>query len=219
MNSSSKTLTVALADDHVLVRSAISLLLSTIPHIQIGPEAGNGKELLDHLASGATPDIILLDINMPVMDGFETMKEIRKMHSAVKVVALTAYEDDLALLRLYKLGVKGYISKSIKKEELRMALETVADGNEYFPNLLKGVIQDDAAHDLLEKLRSLKERELTFLKYASMDIPYKEIAQRMNVSRYTIDDYRDSLYQKFSIQSRIGLILLALKFKPIIGGQ
>lgn len=208
-------ITIGIAEDHTLVRNAVSNLINSSSLYRVSIEANNGKELLDFIHESRIPEIILLDINMPVMNGFETLAALRKLSSPVKVLALTAVNNEEAVFHLYHSGINGYLLKTAEPEEFFRALDCVASGENYFPELIFA----SAADSFLEKrnkiIRSLNERELMFLKYAAMDISYNEIAARMHLSRYTINDYRNSLFAKFNVHTRIGLVLIAAKYKII----
>lgn len=209
------TITVAIADDHVLYLEALSNLISNIPSCRVIIKAGNGKDLLDQLSVNLTPDIILLDVSMPEMDGCATMAILKKKTPGIKVLALSGYGDGLTALQMYRLGVKGFLSKRADPGEIIEALNTVLQGGSYFSGYEEFLQQKDVAPAVVESLHELSYREIVFLKYACTDLSYKEIAERMNVSRYTIDDYRDALFSKFDVQTRASLIITALKYKLV----
>lgn len=215
MLNANSPVTIGIADDHVLVRNAISTLINSSPLYHVTLEAANGKELLDKILKAKAPEIILLDINMPVMNGFETLAALRKLPISSKIVVLTAVNNEEAIFRMYHYGINGYILKSAEPEVFFRTLDCVASGEDYFPELT--IL--NTAEAFLEKkkqlLNALNERELVFLRYAAMDIPYNEIAEKMHVSRYTINDYRSSLFEKFDVHTRIGLVLIAAKLKII----
>ncbi|HRN56300.1 MAG TPA: response regulator transcription factor [Agriterribacter sp.] len=207
--------TIAIADDHILVRKAIISLINNSERFKIVLEAENGKELLEKIGQNQPPDIILLDINMPVMNGFETMKAINKTVSNPKVIALTAFNDEVSIFRLYKAGISAYILKTFEPGELFLALEAVAANDTYYPEPVYGKLIYASKEERCRIVESLNERETLFLKYAAMDIPYSEVAVKMNLGKYSINDYQKSLYQKFGVNSRIGMVLLAVKYKIV----
>ena len=207
--------TIAIADDHALVRKAIINLINSSARYQVVTEAGNGKELLEKIGEGQPPDIILLDINMPVMNGFETMKKIGQMPNPPKVIAVTAFDDDISVFRLYKAGINAYVMKTFEPDDLFSALDAVAAKGTYFPELVNNKLIQASKEERCRITESLNERELLFLKYAAMDIPYSEVAVNMNLGRNSINDYQKNLYQKFGVSSRIGMVLLAVKYKMV----
>lgn len=206
---------IALIEDHGLVRSAFSKLIDGSTRFRVSIEAGNGIEFLLMLDSIASPDIIILDIEMPIMNGLETMKALNQRLKNHKVLILTALSDEISIIKLHKLGIKGYIMKSVEPHDFFLALDKIAAGETYFPDIINNTLINTSKQEFNKKIESLKEKELLFLKYAATDIPYKDIANKMLLSRHTIDDYRNSLYEKFAVKSRIGLVLLAQKFKIV----
>lgn len=208
-------ITIAIADDHALVRKAIINLINSSGRYQVVTEAGNGKELLEKIAEGQPPDMILLDINMPVMNGFETMKKISRMPNHPKVIAFTAFDDGISIFRLYKAGISAYIMKTFEPDDLFSTLDAVAAKGAYFPELINNKLIQASKEERCRITDSLNERELLFLKYAAMDMAYSEVAVKMNLGRNSITDYQKNLYEKFGVSSRIGMVLLAVRYKMV----
>lgn len=193
-------------------------LIEDIPFYQVTFDLRNGKELIDVLHQKKNiPDIILLDINMPIMNGFETMEWLRTHYPDIPVLALTINDDDESVLRMLRLGVKGYLLKDTDSDELLLAMQTILKKGFFHTdivnkNLLKSVTHEDS----IQKLNiELKERELEFLNLASTDLNYNQIAEKMFLSPRSIDHYRESLFEKFQVKSRVGMIVYAIKYNII----
>jgi two-component system invasion response regulator UvrY len=207
---------VALVDDHVLLRSGLASLIRGFGGFDVLFEACSGKDLIRQLQCFRRPDIVLLDINMPDMDGFETACWLRRNYPEIKVLALSMYDTDSSVVRMLKNGAKGYILKDIEASELRMALESIMDkGYFYTDNVTGKLIHTISSLDEPElrvrRLLTLNERELEFIKLVCTEWTYKEIADRMYLSPRTIDGYRDALFEKLNVRTRVGLAMYAVK--------
>ena len=207
-----KTFTVAIADDHALMRMAVASLISRTGKYRVCIEAENGKALLEQLDRSGLPDIILLDISMPVLDGFETMDLLSKKYHDPNVIAFTMHAKYGDILRMTTLGIKGYVLKTQLAEELFCALDFVTAGGQYFPEEIEKKLQFASGNALYLTIAALKENELTFLKYLCKGMTYGEIAAQMYISYHTVKDYSNGLFQKFGVNSKIALILFALKY-------
>lgn len=210
-----KPTTVAIADDHALMRTALANLLTTRDNYKISIQAENGKQLLDQIDIQGLPDIILLDISMPVMDGFETMMMLKKKYKDPKVIALTMYNNQSAISRMALLGVKGYMFKTLEAGEILLTLNAVLKNGVYFPEEINNQLHLASGNSLYRKIASLKQRELTFLKYACTGMTYNEIAAKMYLSHHTVEEYRDALFKKFELKNKAELILFILKYKLV----
>jgi two-component system invasion response regulator UvrY len=207
---------VALVDDHILLRNGLASLIQSFGEYTVLFEAGNGKDFIQQLKPRFIPDIVLLDINMPDMDGYETALWLRRHHPEIRIIALSMYDTDNSIIRMLKNGVKGYILKDIEPSELKLALESVITKGFYYSELVTGkLIHTINALDIPEhKIRqvlTLNDRELEFLKLACTECTYKEIAEQMYLSPRTIDGYRDTLFEKLNVKTRVGLVLYALR--------
>ena len=206
---------IALVDDHTLLRSGLKDLLGKLGYSVI-LECGNGIELMEKLDKSNLPDIILMDINMPKMDGFESALWLKKNHPEVNVIALSMYDDENAIIRMVKNGAKGYILKDSNPTELKLAIEAVIAKGFHYSDLVTGrlihsINQLDEEENNTRQVLNLNDKEIEFLKFAGTEMTYKEIAQKMNLSPRTIDGYRDNLFDKLKIKSRVGLVLFAVK--------
>jgi DNA-binding NarL/FixJ family response regulator len=162
------------------------------------------------------PDLVLMDINMPVKDGYETTLWLKKNHPGVLVLALSMYDDESAIIRMLKSGARGYIMKDSEPAELRAALEAIIQKGFYYSEMVTGrlvrTISDmDEEGNVSKNPFSLSDREIEFLKLACTEMTYKEIADKMNLSPRTIDGYRDSLFEKLDIKTRTGLVIYAIR--------
>jgi DNA-binding NarL/FixJ family response regulator len=204
-----------LADDHILLRDALANLINSFEEFRVIAVAGNGEDVKQFIENGSNPDIILMDLNMPVLDGYDTAKWLQQMHPGIKVLILTMYDSEIALIRLLQAGVHGFLKKDIHPSELKTALLTIAAGEFYYSNHATGKIaslfrKDSNNQTALEKA-VFSDIEIEFLKMVSTDMTYKEIAHVMNMTPRLIDSYRDSLFEKLDVKSRVGLAIYAIK--------
>lgn len=206
---------IVLVDDHELLRTALSELVKKTGH-QVLFEAGNGKEFIEKLKSSTVPDIVLLDINMPEMDGYETAAWIKQQHPKIKILALSMYDNENSVIRMLRNGAVGYILKASKPFELSIAISSLMEKGFYHSELVTGKLihainRLDEDGGGLKNLIYLSEKETAFLQFAATELTYKEIAEKMFVSIRTIDGYREDLCSKLNLKSRIGLALYAIK--------
>ncbi|WP_026769286.1 response regulator transcription factor [Asinibacterium sp. OR53] len=203
---------IALVDDHVVLRKSLAVLINMLQDFKVTIEAGNGEEFIEQLKEKGLPDIALLDITMPVMDGVETARWVKQHHPQVKVVALSMIKNDLVVIRMLKNGARGYILKDCEPEELRDALHQVQEKGYYYNELLTPRMKANDKYISEEGLRSMmNEKELAFLRWTCTDKTYKEIADEMGVSVRTVDGYRDALFQKLNVTTRVGLAIYAIR--------
>lgn len=215
MNSNEPIIKVALADDHVLLRNALAQLVDGFGNCKTIHQSGTGRELIEYINNGHIPDVLLLDLNMPEMDGFETAEWLQKNCPQVLVLMLTMYDSELSLIRLLQSGVRGFLKKDIHPSELKLAIQTVVQTGYYYSNHTTGRIinlfkKDDGGASGLQKAM-LGGQELEFLKLACSDLTYKEIALQMHLNPRSVDTLRDQLFQKLDVKSRVGLAIVALR--------
>jgi DNA-binding NarL/FixJ family response regulator len=213
MTSNKKKITVAIADDHALLRTALARLVNSFEDYSVLFEAGNGKELKARVQQHVIPDIVMLDVNMPEMDGFETAQWLNKNHPQIKILALSMLSDEKTIIKMFRVGAKGYLLKNTDPEELKAALKTLVDKNFYLSDfvsekLVSGLNFDSERE---EKEVVLNEKEREFLRLTCSELSYKEIAAQMFLSVRTIDDYRASLFNRLKVHSRVGLVMYAIK--------
>jgi len=207
---------VAVIDDHILLRNGLANLIRSFDQYDVIFEADNGKDFLAKLDKNALPDIVLMDINMPEMDGYETAFWLKRNHPDVKVLALSMYDNENAIIRMLKSGAKGYILKDIDPSEFRVALDALVRKGYYYSELVTGKLIHAVNHldepdQPIKNITTLNDREIDFLKYACSEMTYKEIADKMYLSPRTIDGYRDALFEKLNCKTRVGLVMYAIK--------
>lgn len=208
---------VVLVDDHILLRNALAGIIQSFEGFTVLFEAKNGQQFIDMLDPLNLPEIVLLDVTMPVMNGFDTACWISTHHPQIKVIALSMLNDEPTIIRMLKNGAKGYLLKDTELDDLKKALHDVANKGMYINTLLyQNIVQ--SIHGVMEYedqeqqiLCNLNEREKEFLRWLCTDKSYKEIAAEMYLSPRTIDGYRDSLFDKLKVSSRVGLVLFAIK--------
>lgn len=201
---------IALVDDHVVLRKSLAVLISMFQGFDIILQADNGRHLIDQLETNLIPDIVLLDITMPVMDGVETALWLKQNYPKVKVLALSMIKNDFIIIRMLKNGARGYILKDCEPAELRDALHQVYQKGYYYNELITIKIMNNELYGEFPKL-VLTEQELNFLRWACTEKSHKEIAVEMSVSPRTIDGYRDSMFKKLNVSSRVGIAIYAIK--------
>ena len=209
---------VAIADDHKLLRLGLVQLVESLGFNVIG-EADNGLQMTEMLKKNLKPDVILMDINMPVMDGLAATKWIKKNYPEIKVLGLSMLNDDPTIIKMIRSGAKGYLLKDTEPNELKRAISEVVTKGFYFSPLVNGrlinsITEEDQGKNPDEA--HLSEKELIFLNLICSDKSYREIADEMCLSVRTIDGYRDSLFQKLQVESRVGLVLYAVKKKIFV---
>ncbi|OYW19962.1 MAG: DNA-binding response regulator [Sphingobacteriales bacterium 12-47-4] len=213
MKKTTKKIPVAIIDDHVLLRSALSRLVNTFDQYIVLFEADNGKRLKEQILLHQVPEIVLLDVNMPEMDGYETTQWLHKNYPFIKVLVLSMLSDEKTIIKMFRLGARGYLLKNTDPEELHKALDAINNQNVYLSEYVstKLVTGLNNASDKAESEVVLNERERDFLRHACTELSYKEIAEKMHLSPRTIDDYRQSLFAKLKVHSRVGLVMYAIR--------
>jgi DNA-binding NarL/FixJ family response regulator len=208
--------TIALADDHVAMRNGLASLLKDFGYI-ILYEADNGKDFIEKTKKDQLPDVALLDINMPKIDGYQTAAWLKENFPEVKVLALSMYDDDAAIIRMLKNGAKGYVLKDSNIADVKTAIDSVLSKGYYYSELVSGKLihsinhLDEPAHASIKEVLKLNSREIEFLKLTCTEMSYKEIAEKMFLSPRTVEGYRDALFEKLNLKSRVGLVLFAIK--------
>lgn len=209
------TYKIVVVDDHLLIAKAISSIIEGFSGFEVLYEAENGKALMDKFKVRVNiPDIVLMDISMPIINGFETTQWLTDNYPDIVVMALSVQDDDDSLIKMIKAGAKGYLHKNVHPAELEMALKTLVDKGMYFPAWATSkVFMNLSKKDDKKTFNEIKlsERELEFLSYVCTELTYKEIADRMCCSPRTVEGYRDALFEKLEIKTRVGLAMYAVK--------
>jgi len=210
-----KNYKLILADDHILLRDALAKLINTFEDFVVTAVAANGKELIGLTKDNPSIDIVLMDLNMPIMDGYEAAKWLAKKRPDIKIIILTMYDSEIALIRLFKAGVNGFLKKDIHPKELNHALLMVAQGEYYYSHdttlKMASLFRKNANKESSPEKSVLTDFDIEFIKLASQEMTYKEIAMAMGISPRKIDYYRITVFEKLDIQSRIGLVIYAVK--------
>jgi two-component system, NarL family, invasion response regulator UvrY len=203
---------ISLVDDHTLFRKGMAELINSFKGYKVMAEADNGRQFIKFFNGRERPDIVLLDINMPEMNGYETALWLKDNWPQVKVLALSMYDAEASIIKMLKAGAKGYLLKDAHPEELLAALNEVSKNNFYHSDLVNGVLLKSLTpSDKDEAAAKPNEREMQFLKLACTEMTYKEIADQMCLSPRTIDGYREALFEKLHVKSRVGLVMFAIK--------
>lgn len=215
--SKTTTTQIALVDDHTLLRNGLAALVNSFDGYSVLFEAANGKEFIQQLKKFPPPDIVLLDITMPEMNGLETAEWMKKHLPTSKILVLSVMDIDTMIISMLKRGARGYILKDSKPAIFKEALDSIRDTGFYMNELVSNKMlnyvtqNDEKANEEISLISQLTENELTFLQLACTEMTYKEIAQKMELSPRTIDGYRDELLKKLKVQTRIGLVIFAIK--------
>lgn len=207
---------IAIADDHTMFRKGLMVLINLFPNYEVLFDAANGKDFIAQLNPKHLPDIVLLDINMPEMDGYATAEWLRINYPDIKILALSTMDAETAIIKMIKSGAKGYVLKDAEPAELKLAFDEVMSRGYFYNELITRKVMSSI--NLLTDTKNptstfakLTEREIEFLKYACTEMAYKEIADKMHVSTRTVEGYRDTLCEKLDLKTRVGLVLYAIK--------
>ncbi|MEN4761536.1 MULTISPECIES: response regulator transcription factor [unclassified Chryseobacterium] len=204
--------TIVIVDDHILIAKAIEGIIHNFQDFEVIYVAENGKDLIQKFESNnQIPDIILLDISMPMMDGFETALWLKENHPEIKVMALSMQGEDKSVIKMIKNGAKGYLLKNTHPKDLETALSKLNSDGFFYPEWASKIIFSNLSNEEVEKNIKISEREKEFLKYTVTELSYKEIADKMCCSPRTVESYRDQLCDKLDLKTRVGLAVFAIK--------
>jgi len=204
---------VVVVDDHMLLSQAIGGLVEGFDQFKVMYTCKNGQELITKFENPKNiPDIVLMDVNMPILNGIETTAHLSVHFPDVNVLALSIEEDETTILKMLRAGAKGYIMKDVKKTELNEALLEVLKKGYYHTNTVAKVLVQSLGKKE-NSVAALKEREIEFIKHACTEKTYKEIANVMCLSPKTIEGYRNALFEKLNLRNRTGLVIFAIKNK------
>ncbi|MGG7666494.1 response regulator transcription factor [Dyadobacter sp. BHUBP1] len=205
---------IVIVDDHELMAKALSSLVQKFDQYEVIYEVASGLELIRRFDLGMVPQIVLLDVHMPEMDGYEVAKWLRDNYPTVRVLALSMNDKEEAIVKMLRNGASGYLLKGCKPREFKAALDSITSKGFYYSeyitsHLIKNLNPTKGADPV--KGFGLNERELTFIRMACSDLTYNEIADKMCVSPRTVDGYRESVFQKMDVKSRVGMVIKAMK--------
>jgi DNA-binding NarL/FixJ family response regulator len=205
--------TVVIVDDHLLIAKALKEIISKFADFQVLFECENGLDLQEKIIINGVPKIVLLDISMPKMNGFETAKWLTKQYPDTMIMALTMHDDDKSVIQMIKNGAKAYMLKNSSPVELQKALTGLVNNGFYYPDWASGIVYGSIHNtNVANNLKvNLTEKEKELLKYVTTEMSYKEIAEIMCCSPRTVESYRDTLFEKLNLKSRVGLAVFAMK--------
>lgn len=212
-----KKINTLIVDDHQLVRDGLHSLLNTTSNINVVHEFGSGFEAIEYVNNHADEiDVILMDINMPEINGIDTTIEIIRKHRRMNILALSMYNEGSYIFSMVKAGAKGYVVKNSSRDTLIKAIETVAYGEQYFSaeissTLAKSVVNKNKA----KGLDLISGREIQVLKLIAIGLTSKQISKKLNLSIRTVETHRANIKKKLRLNSSAELIKFAIKNKLI----
>ncbi len=209
---------VIICDDHVLYRAGVKAALSSKKDIKVIAEADNGSHLLN-LLKGIQPDVILLDIQMPIMDGIATLPELKRLYPNIKIIMLTMMDDQSMITKLMELGANSYLTKTSDSEIIYEAIKTCYEQEFYFNSLTNKALLNNLRQKIPSSIKlqqedaTLTDKEVTVLRLMCEEKSTREIAEAVELSPRTIEAIRDKLKTKTGSKSTAGLIMYAVKHK------
>lgn len=212
-----ETIRIAIADDHKLFCEGLRLIIQSNPRFELLFEASDGQQLLDQVAlSDPKPEVILLDLRMPVKDGIETTRELKILHPEIKILILTMIDQEDYILHLLDLGANGYLLKNLSAGDIHVAIETVAEKGFFFNDhttqvMLQGLKRKRAAAPQLETGNKISSREIEVCRLMADGFTTSEIAERLFISSRTVETHRKNLMEKLGVKNSAGIIYRAVK--------
>jgi DNA-binding NarL/FixJ family response regulator len=206
--------TVVIVDDHTLIAQALRGIIANFELFEVLYECENGLDLQDKFKNPKNiPNIVLLDISMPIMDGFETAKWLKENHPDILIMTLSMQDDEQSVIKMIKNGANGYLLKNTHPAELEKALSKMVEHGYYYPDWASKLVFTSLNDNkkTSSNIKKLTDREKEFLKFSISEMNYKEIAEKMFCSPRTVESYRDSLFEKLELKTRVGLAIYALK--------
>jgi two-component system, NarL family, invasion response regulator UvrY len=202
---------IAIIEDHNIVRKGIIEIIQNLGNFNFVIESDNGKDFIDkYKQAKIQPEICIIDIRMPEMDGFQLVQYIKGNFPNLKTLVLTTYDEEYYLIKMIKLGVNGYLLKNCHPEELKKALIAISENSYYYNNIFSKKLKEMVVTNFI-KLPNITDNEKSFLKICGEDLTYSQIAEKLNKSQRSVEGYRDSLFRKFEVNNRASLVLLAVK--------
>jgi DNA-binding NarL/FixJ family response regulator len=203
---------IGIVDDHNLFRKALSQIIKTFKHFKVIIEAENGLDFLSQMETAPQqPDVCLMDINMPKMNGYETLQHMKRNGRDIKVLAVSMYRNDYSIVRMLRHGASGYLSKNCTPEELRRAILSIYYTGHYNSDDALTQPGESVGHTEFSEIASITEKEATFLNHCCTEMNYAQIAETMGLSIHTIEGYRDVLFKKLNVKTRVGLVAEAFR--------
>ncbi len=207
---SDRAIRVLLADDHTIVRQGLKLILAAQPDFEVVGEASNGREAAE-LAERLKPDIVLMDVQMPELNGIEATRRMVAANSRIRVLVLSMHKEALYVREVLKAGARGYILKDAIDTELLSAMRSVARGDGYISQAVSGALLTDYREQSSNPLDMLSTREREVLQLIAEGKTNKEVATKLNLSVYTVDSHRGKIMEKLNLHSAGELVRFAMK--------
>lgn len=209
------TIKLGIVDDHKIFRNGLKATLEDCEDFDLVLEASNGKELMGLLTT-QTPDVLLMDIKMPEMDGIQTASAVHQHYKNIKILALSMFNEDKYIVDMMKAGASGYLLKNAEPEEIIEAVSTVHNKGFYFNEhlsitLIKQLMGNDHSESVTQNKADLNEREIEVLKLVCQECSNQEIADRIFLSVRTVEGYRARLFEKTGSKNLVGLVIYAIK--------
>ena len=206
-------ISIAITDDHNLVAEAFANLINKFENYEVFIIASNGRDLLNQIQQKSQiPDIALVDVSMPEMDGYETALQLKLQYPAIRVLALSMDDREERIIRMIRNGARGYLLKGCHSSELRQALDDIMTKGYHYSDFLTTKLIRNLNSENGTNYLNLNDREYEFLKLAcTTELNYNNIADKMCVSPRTVDGYREALFEKMNVRTRVGMILVAIK--------
>lgn len=201
-----------MADDHPLIREGFRSLLMKNERFEIVGVAENGKELVE-LAGALAPDIILSDINMPVLNGMAAIEQIGKLYPAIKCVILTMHEERAYVLQALKIGVQGYILKNIERYDLERAIISIFEGGKYFSPIVTNILAESVARPEQNAIAELTPREIQVLELVAEGHSTKQVADKLGIGTRTVESHRVNMLKKMKVNNTAELVKKAIEMK------
>lgn len=208
---------IIIVDDHMLFSQALNSLVSKFEEFNVIKVLNDGAEVVDYFKNNnPNPDVVLMDIQMPIMNGIEATNWLKSNRPAMKVIALSMECEEETILAMLRAGAKGYLLKDIHPSVLKHALNEVHTNGFYYTENVTSTLLNANSSGINKSNIVLKDRELEFLKLTCSELTYKQIAEKMFLSPKTVENYREALFEKLEAKTRIGLVLYAIKQKIVI---
>lgn len=205
-------ISVCVVDDHAIVRRGIASMVNSFRNYQVVLEAADGEQLIGRLKKSAViPDICLMDIAMPEMDGYDTVAYLRKHWPSIHTIALSVYHEDYNIIKMLRCGARGYISKEADLQQLHTALSHLYQYGHYYPEDISRRVIPALTDPEQYEIAMLSKREEEILGYFCTNMSYAEIAKQLHMSIRTVETYRDTLFRKLQKKTRIGLVTYAIR--------
>ncbi|SFO58695.1 two component transcriptional regulator, LuxR family [Chitinophaga sp. YR627] len=211
---------IAIADDHAMLRKGLEVVINMFPNHQVLFTASDGDDLIKQLDPNQLPDIVLMDISMPGKDGYQTTEYLKEHYPEINVLAVSTLESEAAIIKMIKHGARGYVLKDADPSELKIAFDEILSKGYYYNELITRKVMQ-SIHQLVDDrnplpvFAKLTDREIQFLKLACSEKTYQQIAKEMFVSERTVDGYRDALFKKLEVTTRVGLVMFAIRNKLV----